>query len=202
MEQVIMKNGVNHVIDNIEKVEERMSRIGINASVEQIKKNVREDDIFYFTDMLESKIPSDRSVFFSWINTGFSYSNEPVFVSLVRNQDEFCGHFVGTPSFLVEGMKKTFEYKPRETKELYQNLQKLKKRYMSKNVNDVENAVLVYSDDNNNAVEEELERKILPLGQWDILMRLLQHMSMEILMSRLVQQDIPLKHLFLIMKWD
>ncbi len=103
--ELIFKN--NCIVTDIENVEERINRLTkdrYNRDDMVLFVNSEENTIFYFDKDLGMREETDRENSWAWIDTGYLYYNEPIFISLKKQEDLFVGFFVGTGKFLMNGM--------------------------------------------------------------------------------------------------
>ncbi len=104
MEMIINEN---HIIDDIELVKRKIEQLleGGKISLEAIKDfiNTQPHTIYYFDQRMTEKTEMDKDAKIAWLDSGYCYKNEPIFISLLRYGNEYCGHFVGTARFLVNG---------------------------------------------------------------------------------------------------
>ena len=57
-----------------------------------------------------------NDVILAWIDTGIKVNgNEPLMISLLKRSDYFSGYYVGTPSYLVNGMCRKTLYSGKKT---------------------------------------------------------------------------------------
>ena len=104
MEQMINQT---HIIDEMEVVEERIrSLLCRNISIMEMIEFIRteKNTIFYFDRNLSEKKEGDSDIQYAWIDSGYCYKEDAVFISMLNYSGEFCGHFVGTAKFLVNGL--------------------------------------------------------------------------------------------------
>lgn len=129
MEQMIDQT---HIIDEMEVVEERFrGLLCCNISVSEMIEFIQteKNTIFYFGQDLSEKEKGDSDIQYAWIDSGYCYKEEAVFISMLNYSGEFCGHFVGTAKFLVKGLMERNAYGGRRYK---QNLERFTKKYKSK----------------------------------------------------------------------
>lgn len=129
MERIVKEN---HIITNIEKVEELLSKIlGGKVDVEKMihfiesEKNTK----FYFNSLLNLRNENDKDVCYVWLDTGYQCYDEPIFISLKKFDNEFCGYFVGTGKQLVRGMGDRNQYYYNDYRN---NLSRFVKKYIEK----------------------------------------------------------------------
>lgn len=121
-----------HIIDEMEVVEERIrSLLCRNISIMEMIEFIRteKNTIFYFDRNLSEKKEGDSDIQYAWIDSGYCYKEDAVFISMLNHSGEFCGHFVGTAKFLVNGL---IGYNAYSGKKYKQNLERFTKRYRSK----------------------------------------------------------------------
>lgn len=129
MEQMINQT---HIIDEMEVVEDRISDLlCCNISILEMIEFIRteKNTIFYFDRNLSEKKEGDSDIQYAWIDSGYCYKEDAVFISMLNHSGEFCGHFVGTAKFLVNGL---MGYNAYGGKKYKQNLERFTKRYRSK----------------------------------------------------------------------
>lgn len=129
MEQMINQT---HIIDEMEVVEDRIcSLLCCNISIMEMMEFIRteKNTIFYFDRNLSEKKEGDPDIQYAWIDSGYCYKKDAVFISLLNHSGEFCGHFVGTAKFLVNRL---IGYNAYSGKKYKQNLERFAKKYKSK----------------------------------------------------------------------
>lgn len=129
METMINKT---HIIDEAENVEGRICKLLCrDISISEIVKFIQteENTIFYFNEELSERKEGDKDIYYAWADTGYCYKGEAVFISMIHYSGEFCGHFVGTAAFLVNGLIERNAYSAVKYR---QNLQKFHKKYKTK----------------------------------------------------------------------
>ena len=137
-----------HIISDREKVEKRFYSMGIyNVNLDRISEfvNSESNTIFYFDTLLNLKENTDKKIFFAWIDSGYRYMGETVFIALKKVEDYFDGFYVGSAKFLVNGLcektpYKHMEYKTNLSKFLTKYLKKIEKRsnrYIDEDVSDL-----------------------------------------------------------------
>lgn len=118
-----------HIISEKEKAEERFGILGIvNVDFEKIEEFVNSEinTIFYFDSFMNPRMINDKDVSFAWMDSGYRYQGETLFISLKKIDDIYCGYFVGTAKYLVSGMCERNPYKRNEYKN---NLNRFLKKY-------------------------------------------------------------------------
>lgn len=104
MEMIINKN---YIIDEVEFVQQKIEElVDGNCSLEISKEfiNSHPYTIYHFDQQLTEKTENDKDSQIAWLDSGYCYKNEPIFISLLRYENEYCGHFVGTARFLAKGL--------------------------------------------------------------------------------------------------
>lgn len=110
---------VEMVIDNslvVDDVESVLSLIrGLSGKrVEDfgvVKKfiNRESNTIFYLDSNLNSSLQQQEKNVYAWLDTGFTdYYGNPIFLSLLRGNEGYAGHFVGTVETLVDNVRSYF----------------------------------------------------------------------------------------------
>lgn len=132
--EVVMEQMINqtHIIDEMEVVEDRIrGLLCCNISILEMIEFIRteKNTIFYFDRNLSEKKEGDSDIQYAWIDSGYCYKEDAVFISMLNHSGEFCGHFVGTAKFLVNGLMGYNEYGGKKYK---QNLERFTKKYRSK----------------------------------------------------------------------
>ena len=132
--RVFMEKMINqtHIIDEMEVVEDRIrSLLGCNISSSEMIEFIRteKNTIFYFDRNLSEKKEGDSDIQYAWIDSGYCYKEDAVFISMINHSGVFCGHFVGTAKFLVNGL---MDYNAYGGKKYKQNLERFTKKYRSK----------------------------------------------------------------------
>lgn len=121
-----------HIIDEAEIVEGRICKLLCrDISVSEIVEFIRteKNTIFYFNEELAERKEGDRDIYYAWADTGYCHKGEAIFISMIHYSGEFCGHFVGTAAFLVNGLIERNAYLAAKYR---QNLQKFHKKYKTK----------------------------------------------------------------------
>ena len=94
------------IVDDVVFIQEEISRLsGVKVLANKIKEfcEAQEHTIFYLDENL--KLSEDVNCKYSWIDSGFRTARkEPIFISVVKYDDYFCGHFVGTSAYLANGV--------------------------------------------------------------------------------------------------
>lgn len=90
------------------------------------EKNTR----FYFDDKLSCKMQDEKSCVYLWLDTGLKneYGN-PIFISLLKQNGQYEGHYFGTADTLVKAVKSYFY---RNTGAISKNLGTFKNKYTLK----------------------------------------------------------------------
>lgn len=128
--ELIIKN--NHIISEIEKAEERLALLlNENYNREEMLSfiNSQENIFFYLNDQYKLCAPDNVYVSLAWIDTGYVYKGEAIFISLKKYSDCFYGYFVGTASFFFNGL---IQKTPRLSYILRENLRLFKEKYGEK----------------------------------------------------------------------
>ena len=119
------------IIRNTEDVEERLKSIlnnnsaTLTASIKYIQSEI--STIFYFDAKLNLKPDNDKDVIYAWLDTGYCNQNsEPIFISLVKNEDKFTGNYIGTSKTLASS---TINYFPNNRKFIYDNQNRFIAKY-------------------------------------------------------------------------
>ena len=118
------------IVTDGEKVTDEIYRVtGLDIEIDQIIENIssEESNIYFFDKDLSEKPENEKDVILAWIDTGIKVNgNEPLMISLLKRSDYFSGYYVGTPSYLVNGMCRKTLY---SEKKLRSNLLKFCHRY-------------------------------------------------------------------------
>ena len=104
MEMIINQN---YIIDEVELVEQKLEElVEGNCSLEITREFIKTQPftIFHFDQQLTEKTEKDKKTRIAWLDSGYCYKNEPIFISLLRYDNKYCGHYVGTARFLVNGI--------------------------------------------------------------------------------------------------
>lgn len=129
MEQIINQT---HIIDEVEVVEDRIcGLLGCGISIPEMIDFIQKEKntIFYFDRNLAEKTKEESDIQYAWIDSGYRYKEEAVFISMLNHSGQFCGHFVGTARFLVNRLMGYNAYSRKKYKE---NLERFIKKYKSK----------------------------------------------------------------------
>lgn len=105
--QLIVKE--NYIITDIEIAEERLTAI-LQSCYKRDEMlsfiNTQENTFFYLDEGY--KICESNAAKLVWIDTGYEFKNEPVFISMRKYDDYlgdyFGGYFVGTPTYFFKGL--------------------------------------------------------------------------------------------------
>lgn len=99
----------NLIINEMEKVEKNIKRY-----LQQIEKvdfarikefvNSDEDTVLYLDAELKICSLNSKDVKYAWLDSGYGSEEDPVFLSLVKYDEIFEGHYVGTASYLANGI--------------------------------------------------------------------------------------------------
>lgn len=131
MEQKINET---HIIDEVEMVKQKICELVFgDISIPEMIEFIRSEKntIFYFDQNLSEKKEGDKNIQYAWVDSGYCYKEEAVFISLIHHPGEFCGHFVGTAKYLVN---RVMMYGANSSRKLRQNLEIFLKKYKSKSV--------------------------------------------------------------------
>ena len=161
------------IISERETVEERFSKLGIfDVKFSEISNfvNSEANTVFYFDMFLNPQLATDKNVYFAWIDTGYRYLGEPVFIALKKVEDFFTGYYVGTAKFLVKGL---CENNPYKSKDYRNNLNRFLKKYQEKVAKrHIPHLELIENNKQENGKEEDLVnsemRKILEKCGYEI----------------------------------
>ena len=102
---------------------------GLDVEMDQVIKNIssEESNIYFFDKDLSGRSENEKDVSLAWLDTGIKTNrNEPMMISLLKWSDYFSGYYVGTPSYLVNGMCRRT---PHSERKLRSNLLKFCNRY-------------------------------------------------------------------------
>lgn len=97
----------NYIIDEVELVQRKLDElVEGNCSLEITREFIKTQPftIFHFDQQLTEKTENDKKAQIAWMDSGYCYKNEPIFISLLRHDNIYCGHYVGTARFLVNGI--------------------------------------------------------------------------------------------------
>ena len=134
-----------------EKVEDRfyeMNKSHMDLDKTKTFIDTQPHTVFSFNSVLASKDISDKETTVVWVDSGYRYYNEPLFISLIKEDDIFTGDYIGTAKFLVEGMITRNPYK---SSELRLNLSKFLKKYKEK----VSKRTLLHIEETEEEVQQE-----------------------------------------------
>lgn len=118
------------IVTNGKTVTDEIYRVtGLDVEMDQIINNIssEESNIYFFDKDLSGRSENEKDVSLAWLDTGIKTNrNEPMMISLLKRFDYFEGYYVGTPSYLVNGMcRRTLH----SEKKLRSNLLKFCNRY-------------------------------------------------------------------------
>lgn len=118
------------IVTNGKTVTDEIYRVtGLDVEMDQIINNIssEQSNIYFFDKDLSGRSENEKDVSLAWLDTGIKTNrNEPMMISLLKRFDYFEGYYVGTPSYLVNGMcRRTLH----SEKKLRSNLLKFCNRY-------------------------------------------------------------------------
>ncbi len=122
----------NLIISETEILEQRFEILGISpVNLDAIKNfvNSETNTVFYFNDSLATRQVDDNDTSIAWIDSGYQYNNDTLFISLKKVDDIFSGYYVGTAKYLFNGM---CNHHPRKKGEYNKNLNHFFKKYPEK----------------------------------------------------------------------
>lgn len=96
------------IVDEREIVEERFykmtaTNIDWAAVIDFVERN-NEKAVFYFDNEMKRKKENEKRIDKVWIDTGYETADhEAIFLSLVKYEEYYSGHYVGTAKFLMSG---------------------------------------------------------------------------------------------------
>lgn len=130
MEQIINEN---LIIDDIEKVQERMQELcGFEIDVQRMVDfiNQEENTVFCFDPFFNSRELIDKDANFVWVDTGYTYGGEAIFISLIKREPSlFTGYFIGTAKNLIGGIS---SHNPSHSHDIRENFSRFQKKYETK----------------------------------------------------------------------
>lgn len=130
MEQIINEN---LIIDDIEKVQERMQELcGFEIDVQRMVDfiNQEENTVFCFDPFFNSRELIDKDANFVWVDTGYTYAGEAIFISLIKREPSlFTGYFIGTAKNLIGGIS---SHNPSHSHDIRENFSRFQKKYETK----------------------------------------------------------------------
>lgn len=132
------------IIDRAEELLEGLNAIS-SIRIEDMEKVIsfiKEETHtkFYINHKLHSQMIEEDSSVYLWLDTGLVNGNgSPIFISLLKMEGIYIGHYYGTAETLSKSVK---EYFYRNRKDINQNLEKFKRKY-EKRVKDRVNRNLV-----------------------------------------------------------
>ena len=109
------------IVTDGEKVTDEIYRVtGLDIEIDQIMKYfVRRVKYIFDKDLSENR-KMKKDVILAWIDTGIKVNgNEPLMISLLKRSDYFSGYYVGTPSYLVNGMCRKTLYSEKNFDQIY-----------------------------------------------------------------------------------
>lgn len=129
MSNIIIEDGI--IIDNVEALLEGLNSISsikiedINTVVSFIQNEHHTK--FYLDNKLSSKMIEEENSIYLWLDTGLTniYDN-PIFISLLKNESEYIGHYYGTAPILSKSVKEYFYWNRRD---INANLVRFKQKY-------------------------------------------------------------------------
>ena len=122
------------IIQDIEDVSSRLSYLsGQDIDVERMKDFILTENatIFYFDTKMNGKSEDDSGVIYAWLDSGYvtKSGNHPLFISLLKIDDYFSGHFVGDAKVLSRNI---IDYYPHNTRSITNNLSRFPLKYEKK----------------------------------------------------------------------
>jgi hypothetical protein len=159
----------NIILDDDNMIIERLrlfsgiNAVGIDAVVEFIKNE--ENTHFYLDDKMNIKTEDDRGIKYLWLDTGLESTKDsrPLFISLLKQDGYYVGHFVGDWKFLGNTIA---QYFPSNTRMIRENTEKFKNKYekridkrnnkhLTKQFKDIEEANR--NDENENKKDDKIQ---------------------------------------------
>ena len=130
MEQSIKEN---LIIDDIEKVQERMQELcGFEIDVQRMVDfiNQEENTVFCFDPFFNSRELIDKDANFVCVDPGYTYAGEAIFISLIKREPSlFTGYFIGTAKNLIGGIS---SHNPSHSHDIRENFSRFQKKYETK----------------------------------------------------------------------
>lgn len=124
----------NLIIDEMEIAEQRMK--GYLQQLEtvdfdEIKSFVcsNEGTVSYLDENLKISSADSKNVKYAWVDCGYGSEEKPVFFSLVKYDDIFSGHYVGTADFLAGAISENFG---KDKYAMKKNVGRFQKKYIDK----------------------------------------------------------------------
>ena len=122
------------IIQDIEEVSGRISYLsGQNIDVERMKDFILTENstIFYFDNKMNGKSEDDPGVMYVWLDSGYitKTGGHPIFISLLKINDYYSGHFVGNAKVLSGTI---IDYYPQNARSITANLSRFPLKYEKK----------------------------------------------------------------------
>ena len=120
------------IIDNLKKAEEHFTKLTNGKMIvwEDVRKFTESNEfknVYYFGNDFKRQKECTENTIYIWIDTGYeTVDGETIFISLVKEQYWFSGHFVGTGQNLVNSI---CDYEPYKRKVCQDNYRKFARQY-------------------------------------------------------------------------
>ena len=113
MAEITIEDGI--IIDSLDETISRLENLsGIkNIDINDIVEFVQTQKYtkFYLDKEMNGVDPLDNHSIYLWVDTGFEDENKnPIFISMIRQDGNFIGHFIGNSQFLKSLIIKYFPY--------------------------------------------------------------------------------------------
>lgn len=119
------------IIDNVEELWEELNAISSIRieNMDEVLSFIKEEKHtkFYINHKLHSQMVEEDNSMYLWLDTGLvTDKGMPIFISLLKKDDVYIGHYYGTAEKLAQSVK-SFFYRYR--KDINENLVKFKHKY-------------------------------------------------------------------------
>lgn len=158
MGQIVIEDGI--MIDETEGMLEGLNEFSTTEVIDltTIISFIRDEfhTKFYIDNKLLSRMEEQTDSLYLWLDTGLRniYGN-PIFLSLLKKEGVYSGHYYGTADVLSENVKRFFY---RNRKEINTNLSKFKRKYDVR----IEKRENKYIEDENQYIMNRMRKEEVP----------------------------------------
>lgn len=122
------------IVDEIEGLIEGINRYSSFElqSLETVFTFIREEyhTKFYIDRRMNPNMIENKETIYLWLDTGLrTVQDEPIFISLLKNEEGYAGHYIGTTNVLSNAVR---EFSPWNAKDIAANKKKMKSKYQSR----------------------------------------------------------------------
>lgn len=122
------------IVDEIEGLLEGINKYSSFEiqSLETVFTFIREEyhTKFFIDRKMNINMAEDKDTTYLWLDTGMrTVQDEPIFISLLKNEEGYSGHYVGTTNILSNAVR---DFSPWNSKDIAANKKKMKQKYQSR----------------------------------------------------------------------